>query len=127
MDVAGKLTALENIYRIYDEFADSLELACKKHCAHCCTTSVTLTTIEGYHIIQQLNSERDADWLGKIVQAAEQPHFQPKITTNRLAQLCAQGMDAPSAPLAAAAWYRATIAAGMAMPISTILRFRSTR
>ncbi len=99
MDVAGKLNALENIYRIYDEFADSLELACKKHCAHCCTTSVTLTTIEGYHIIQQLNSERDTDWLGKIVQAAEQPHFQPKITTNRLAQLCAQGMDAPQEEL----------------------------
>ena len=95
MGAANKLTALENIYRIYDEYADSLELACKKHCAHCCTTSVTLTTIEGYHIIQRLTSETNVDWLKKIVQAAKQPHFQPKITTNQFAQMCAQGIDPP--------------------------------
>ncbi len=95
MDISVKLAALENIYGLYDEFAASLELACKKHCAHCCTTSVTLTTIEGYHIIQQLKSETDTDWMTKIVQATTQPHFQPKITTNQLARMCAAGMDPP--------------------------------
>ena len=95
MNLAGKLTALENIYCIFDEFADSLALACQKHCAHCCTTSVTLTTIEGYHIIQRLTSETDASWLGKIVRAAIEPHFRPQMTTNQFAWMCAAGMDPP--------------------------------
>ncbi len=95
MELTGKLAALEKIYDIYDEFAASLVLSCKKHCAHCCTTRVTLTTIEGYTIIEQLKPESDADWLPKIRQASEQPHFQPQITTNGLAHMCAQGIEPP--------------------------------
>jgi hypothetical protein len=96
MKLNGKMAVLEKIYRIYDEFAASLELACKKGCAHCCTTSVTLTTIEGYSIIEQLNSEKVSEWMDKIQQASEQPHFQPAITTNQLAHMCAAGIDPPA-------------------------------
>ena len=95
MDIRAKLAALKNIYRIYDEFAASLELACKKHCAPCCTTSVTVTTIEGYTIIQQLTSDKDRDWMVGIRQATKLPHFQPAITTNQLARMCAQGIEPP--------------------------------
>ena len=95
MQLTGKLAALENIYRIYDEFAASLELACKKHCAHCCTTSVTLTTIEGYKIIQQVSSDKDRNWMESIRQASALPHFQPAITTNQLALMCARGIEPP--------------------------------
>jgi Fe-S-cluster containining protein len=95
MKLKGKLAALEKIHDIYDEFTASLELACKKSCAYCCTTSVTLTTLEGYKIIKQLKSEKNTDWIDKIQRASEKVHFQPKMTTNQFAQMCAAGIDPP--------------------------------
>ena len=95
MDLAGKLKALDEIYKLYDQFTASLDLACKKYCSHCCTTSVTLTTMEGYQIARALGSSAMADWDKKIRDAAEQTHFKPKITTNRLANLCADGLEPP--------------------------------
>ena len=38
IDLNNKLAALDQIYQIYDNFVSGLELACKKYCAHCCTT-----------------------------------------------------------------------------------------
>jgi Fe-S-cluster containining protein len=95
MNLKDKLAALDQIYHIYDRFMTGQELACKKGCAHCCTTSVTLTTIEGYKIIEQLISEKDADWTDKILRASEQAYFRPHITTNQLAHMCAQGIEPP--------------------------------
>jgi Fe-S-cluster containining protein len=95
MNLSDKLAALEKIYDIYDKFAASLDLACKKYCAHCCTTSVILSTVEGYKIMMDLESSAKAAWVGKIRQAATQAHFKPKITTNQLANLCAQGFEPP--------------------------------
>jgi Fe-S-cluster containining protein len=96
MNLPDKLAALEKIFGIYDEFAVSLEVACKKYCAHCCTTSVTLTTAEGYTIFKRLEAQKEQDWIDKIRKASEQPHFQPKITTNQLANMCAEGLDLPA-------------------------------
>jgi Fe-S-cluster containining protein len=96
MDLIDKLAVLDQIYRIYDNFVSGLELACKKYCAHCCTTGVTLTTLEGYKIIQQLESEGKAGWVETMELAAQQPYFQLKITTNQLASLCAEGIDPPA-------------------------------
>lgn len=95
MDLAGKLTALDKIYSLYDQFAASLDVACKKYCSHCCTTSVTLTTMEGYKIVGALESSATAEWAKNIRQAAAQKHFKPKVTTNRLANLCADGIEPP--------------------------------
>ena len=95
MNLNDKLAALNQIFIIYDRFISGKELACKKGCAHCCTTSVTLTTIEGYKITKQLISEKDTDWADNIRRAAEQAHFRPQITTNQLACMCAQGIDPP--------------------------------
>lgn len=95
MAISVKLAALEKIYDIYDEFAASLDLACKKHCAHCCTTSVTLTTLEGYKIVKQLKSNQNTAWMEQIQRASEKVHFQPKMTTNQFAQMCAAGIDPP--------------------------------
>ena len=51
MELSKKLAALKKMYGIYDKFAASLDLACRKYCTHCCTTSVTLTTVEAYKMI----------------------------------------------------------------------------
>jgi Fe-S-cluster containining protein len=95
MDLKNKLTALDQIYQIYDNFVSGLDLACRKHCAHCCTTGVTLTTVEGYKIAKKLESKGDTQWIEKIEQASKQPHFQLKITTNQLANMCAEGIEPP--------------------------------
>jgi Fe-S-cluster containining protein len=95
MKPSSKLAVLDRIYAIYDQFAASLNLACKKYCSYCCTTSVTLTTIEGYKIIRALQSSAKAEWGEKIRQAAAQTYFKPKITTNQLANLCADGIEPP--------------------------------
>jgi hypothetical protein len=40
------LKALQELYRIYDEFAGTMEVACRKQCATCCTGKVVVTTID---------------------------------------------------------------------------------
>ena len=96
MHLSGKLKALDKIYTLYDQFAAPLDLACKKFCSHCCTTSVTLTTIEGYKIMAALDPGAYTEWDDKIRQAAARSHFKPKVTTNRLANLCAEGTEPPT-------------------------------
>ncbi len=46
-------------------------------------------------MIMDLESNTPVDWIEKIRQAAAQTHFKPKITTNQLANLCAQGIEPP--------------------------------
>lgn len=52
MEINTKLAVLDQIYKVYDDFIGKLELACQKHCAHCCTFNVTLATLEGYRIVK---------------------------------------------------------------------------
>jgi hypothetical protein len=96
MNLSSKLAVLDRIYAIYDDFVASLDLACRRHCAHCCTTGVTLTTVEGYKIVNKLEADGNMQWIEKIEQASKQPHFQLKITTNQLADMCAEGMGPPA-------------------------------
>ena len=96
MKLSSKLAALDQIYKIYDHFVSGLELACRKSCAHCCTTGVTITTVEGYKIVQHLAAAGEGKWTAKIAQAAKTPHFQLKTTTNQLANLCAAGAEPPA-------------------------------
>ena len=95
MNVESKLTILDQVYAIYDHFAASLELACQKKCDHCCTTSVTLTTLEGYKIIAQLTTDKVTDLIHNIQLATEVARFRLQVTTNRLAQLCAASVAPP--------------------------------
>jgi hypothetical protein len=95
MDISSKLKILDQIYAIYDNFAASLNLACKNHCDHCCTSGVILTTLEGYQIIDRLSADPNTDVIQHIRCASEIKRLRPQITTNRLAQLCARGGDTP--------------------------------
>jgi hypothetical protein len=98
MDITSKLKILDQVYKIYDKFAASLDLACKKGCDHCCTSGVTLTTLEGYKIIDGLKSAAGSDITQKIQAATEIKRVRPQLTTNRLAQLCAEGVDPQEEP-----------------------------
>ena len=90
MDIALKLKILDRIYAIYDKFAASLDLACKKGCDHCCTADLILTTLEGYNIIERLSTDTDIDVIQRIRDASQIKRLRPQLTTNRLAQLCSE-------------------------------------
>ena len=95
MNLKKRLSALDSIYNIYDEFAAGLDLACRKTCAHCCTTHVTLTTLEGYKISDPLASALKADLLNLIQTQRDTDRLRPEMTTNQLADLCARGFNPP--------------------------------
>ena len=95
MDIALKLKILDEIYAIYEKFAASLDFACKKYCDNCCTSGVTLTTLEGYKIIESLSADTGADIIQKIQSASQINRLRPKISTNRLARMCADGVEPP--------------------------------
>jgi len=95
MDLDTKLAILDRIYKIYEDFVSGLDVACKRYCALCCTCNVTMTTLEGYRIALFLESNGQSDLYAKVRKATSQKRFQPKVTTNRLAELCEQGKDVP--------------------------------
>jgi len=95
MNLEKKLVVLEQIYEIYDNFAKGLDVACKKHCANCCTRNVTMTTLEGHKIADFLELSGKTDLYAKIRKALYKKRFLPEITINMLADLCLQGKDIP--------------------------------
>jgi len=93
--LAKKLEALNRVYEIYDAFGSSLDLACKAKCDHCCTTSVTMTTLEGYKIVDDLIASGKRDVIDRLKEMEAMPRFQPLLTTNRMAELCAADAKVP--------------------------------
>jgi len=95
MEMDSKLSVLDKIYRIYDDFACDLDVACKIYCAGCCTRNVTMTTIEGYKIVEYMISNGKTDLFKNVQKDIDKKRFQPKLTTNALADLCVSGKDIP--------------------------------
>jgi len=95
MNLDQRLTILNKIYRLYDDFAGTLDVACKKYCAECCTVNVTMTTLEGDLIARHIVSNGPADVFIQAKGAISKNRFKPQTTTNRLAGLCAKGEDPP--------------------------------
>lgn len=91
----SKLSMLDKIYRIYDDFACDLDVACKRYCSDCCTRNVTMTTLEGYKIVEYMISNGKTDLFKNIQKDIHKKRFQPKLTTNALADLCVSGKDMP--------------------------------
>ena len=95
MDLETKLAVLKQIYSIYDDFVGNLNVACKKYCARCCTNNVTMTSLEGYLIAETIVKKEQFHLVEMVKTAASKKRFQPRITTNRIAQLCIKGKDLP--------------------------------
>lgn len=96
MTIDQRLAALAHLYRVYDQFCDSLDnLACRKFCADCCSRNVTMTTLEGLYLLQGLDAARQAACLAALGQGADQVVFRPRYTTNQIAAFCREGHDAP--------------------------------
>ena len=95
MTIEQKLDLLNRIYGIYDAFARSLDVACKKYCAHCCTSNVSLTTLEGYRLVHSLEPDQLEYLQGCLEPASEKRVFRPLLTTNRMAEFCREGREIP--------------------------------
>ncbi|MBC2715348.1 MAG: hypothetical protein HF978_08575 [Desulfobacteraceae bacterium] len=95
LNVYRQLAVVDQLYKIYDQFIDSLDIVCKKFCADCCTCNVTMTTLEANKIVSALDLDSRQTMLDKLKQQMEKQRFTPKITTNQLADICLSGDDPP--------------------------------
>jgi Fe-S-cluster containining protein len=94
--VARRLAVLEHLYGVYDRFCGRLDgLACRKFCDTCCSCNVTLTTLEGLYLLQELEPIRRKDCLAMLAGDQGRNRFRPRYTTNHIAALCREGHAPP--------------------------------
>jgi len=94
MDLNSKLKVLEKIYKIYADFSAGLDIACKKRCCLCCTENVTMTTLEGLKVVEEITAKGNKSLFGRIKESGK-AGFRPRITINEMAQICSEEMDLP--------------------------------
>jgi Fe-S-cluster containining protein len=95
MDINKRLALLKVIYQLFDDFVADQAVACRKACAVCCTCNVTLTTLEGLLIVDQLTGQHRASIFERLLPFRTKGRFQPTISINQMAQMCLQGIDIP--------------------------------
>jgi len=94
MSLNSKLTVLGKIYKIYDDFSAGLNIACKKRCCLCCTGNVTMTTLEGFKVVEGILAKENNSLFGRIKESGKTV-FRPRITINEMAQICSEERDLP--------------------------------
>jgi Fe-S-cluster containining protein len=95
MDISVKQAVLKKMYDIYKDFVRNDDFACQKHCAHCCTRNVTLTTLEGYYLLGRLDAATRNKLMQALTQQEKIKRFIPRITINRMADMCARDETLP--------------------------------
>ena len=96
VDLNQKIEILKRVYDVYSGFIRKIPTHCKKFCDDCCTGNITGTTLEAYFLLDNLEEEQKKEILDKSANPSDR-RFQPKLTFNRLADLCARGKDAEEA------------------------------
>jgi hypothetical protein len=95
VDLEARLLVLEELYRIFEGFINTQPLACTRGCESCCTCNVTLTTLEGLNLVRHLETGGQTAWAAGLRRSAAGPRFQPRLTLNRMAALCAADEPLP--------------------------------
>jgi Fe-S-cluster containining protein len=95
MEIKNRLILLKTISGLYNDFIADQALACRKTCAVCCTCNVTLSTLEGFLIIDRLTGQQRANLFDRLQPFWARGRFQPTISINQMAQMCLQGIDIP--------------------------------
>ena len=96
MRIARRLAVLAHVYAVYDRFCESLgDLACRKFCADCCSHNVTMTTLEGLYLWQELPPGQGARLRSALDDSAPDSGFRPRWTTNQMAAFCREGREPP--------------------------------
>jgi len=96
VDWESRLRVLDELYRIFDGFINTRATACRRGCDSCCTSDVTLTTLEGLRLIQELEAAGDADWASRLQRFRSEQAFRPQLTVNQMAALCAADEPLPA-------------------------------
>lgn len=93
--IERRLLALRSIVEVYDEVIGGMETACRPGCSRCCTDRVSLTTLEALALLEGLPAP-EAERLVRLTsgRAGLRPSTEI-LTTNALAELCAQGGEPP--------------------------------
>ncbi len=91
-----KIAAWEHICRVYADYAATLDLACQRGCAACCTTNVVITGLEAWLIADYLDRQNRPDLFNAMRAAADEPRPQPRQTLNSLAAAWSRGEDPPA-------------------------------
>ena len=89
---------LQEIYRLYDGYIASFApgaIACRKHCADCCTSNVTMTRMEGLLIRESMGREQMTARLPDISSSVF-PRYRPGLSTNGYVLACKSGGDGDS-------------------------------
>lgn len=94
-DIETRLIVLNRIFDVYEKFSQDFQTVCDKGCAECCTRNVTLTTLEGYNIINSLEENEKKEKLKQVKNDSAVERFIPQITINQMAKLCMEGKEIP--------------------------------
>ncbi len=86
---------LDHIYRVYEKLAVSENSSCKRGCSQCCTCNVTLTGMEAVRITEYLVAEGRTELIAGLGAASGRKRFQPRFTTNQMADFFMRGEDVP--------------------------------
>jgi hypothetical protein len=116
MALDKQLAALNRLYARYDQYTRKLQIACQKYCAHCCTCNVTITSLEAANILQSLSETERTALHRALVPQLDKKRYQPKITLNQMAAMCAQGEEPPEETIDPA-WGSCALLDQMACPI----------
>ena len=91
-----RLDALTFLWQYYDQWSGTAqEWACRKHCATCCTCNVTITTLEGYWMVAEMDPSQLKSVEQRLGQVELPRRFRPLITTNGIAEKCMAGEQWP--------------------------------
>lgn len=93
--ISTRLLILEKLIDIYTEFIESQNLYCRKHCAHCCTANVTLTTLEGLRMVTHLEQTSLSNPFLPFSENVRPDRFVPRISINAMADICSRDGDLP--------------------------------
>lgn len=94
-ELKHRLFLLDRIYDLYEAFIASYDLACQHYCAACCTCNMTLTTLEGYRLIADMDRTVRTALFIKMRELFDNRRFQPQMTINTIAQVCKEGKPVP--------------------------------
>ena len=95
MNLEKRLIVLNKIYQLYNDAIKDLDVACKIYCSACCTPNVTMTTLEGYLIADHMISNGQTNLFEVIQSKISKNCFKPKITINKIADLCRKEGEPP--------------------------------
>lgn len=95
MDRAMRLAVLRQWFELYTDFMATVEVACARQCAACCTCNVTCTTLEAELIYDHLTVNGGLERLAPRIAGVSSHRFQPAVTTNEMVALCLKGGALP--------------------------------